>query len=92
MKKNALAEIKVLNIGELRDRMRVLQQEVAVLTMDKNMKKLKDLKSVGKKRKDLAQVQTVLRTKQLLDLIEAEGLEQTAKEGRSAQTEDTKSD
>ncbi len=77
MKKNGLLEIKGLSVGELREKALGLKKEIADLTMDKNMKKLKDLKSLDKKRKDLAQVLTIARTKELLALIESEEITKT---------------
>lgn len=66
MKKNDFVQIKRLDLKELIVKSKVLIKEITDLTMDKNMKKMKDLKSISKKRKDLAQVLTVLRQKQLL--------------------------
>lgn len=71
MKKGELTQIKGLSIKELLEKGKTLQGEIANLLMDKNMKKLKDIKSVGKKRKDLAQVLTVARQKQLLAELES---------------------
>lgn len=70
MKKNALGEIKNLEIGILLKRIKSARKELADLILDKNMKKLKDLKLVSKKRKDLAQMMTILRQKQLLKGLE----------------------
>lgn len=70
MKKNELVQIKNLDIKELKSKAKTLQGEIAELVMDKNMKKIKDLKQVSKKKKDLAQVLTVLRQKQLLAELE----------------------
>lgn len=70
MKKNELAIVKGLDLKELKDKIKTLKKEIAELTMDKNMKKLKDLKSISKKRKDLSQVLTVLNQKQSLAKLE----------------------
>ncbi len=70
MKKNDLTDIKALEIKTLRDRAKKVKSEIADLILDKNMSKLKDLKSISKKRKDLAQVLTVLRQKELLEELE----------------------
>ena len=67
MKRNELTQIKGLDVKELKDKAKILKGEIAKLTMEKNMKKLKDLKTVSKKRKDLAQILTVVRQKQLLE-------------------------
>ncbi|MBI2600242.1 50S ribosomal protein L29 [Candidatus Daviesbacteria bacterium] len=70
MKKNDLIQIKGSDTKELRLKLRTLKGEVADLVLDKNMKKLKDLKKIGKKKKDLAQILTVLRQKELLQELE----------------------
>lgn len=66
MKKNDLAETKILDDKALGKKASSLQQEISELVLDKNIGKLKDIKIIFKKRKDLAQVLTVLRQKQLL--------------------------
>lgn len=71
MKKNDLAQIKMLEIKELREKAKAIKIEIADLIIDKNMKKLKDLKMISKKRKDLAQVLTILRQKELLSQLES---------------------
>ncbi len=70
MKRQEFAAIKELDIKELRLKLKSFKKEIADLTMDKNMKKLKDLKSIDKKRKELAQVLTVLNQKQTLAKLE----------------------
>ena len=70
MKKNDLIQIKALDLKELGVKAKSLKADIASLVVDKNMKKLKDIKSISKKRKDLAQVLTVLRQKQLLEQLE----------------------
>lgn len=71
MKKNDFVQIKGLDIKELTEKIKTLKKDMADLVLDKNMKKLKDLKSVGKKKIDLAQILTVLRQKQLLVVLES---------------------
>lgn len=71
MKKSELNQLKGLSIKELVDKAKSLRKEIADLVIDKNMKKLKDTKLVFKKRKELAQVLTVLRQKQLLEELES---------------------
>ena len=70
MKKQEFTQIKGLDIKELSGKTKELKKEIANLTMDKNMKKLKDLKSIYKKRKELAQILTVIRQKELLAQLE----------------------
>lgn len=47
-----------------------MRGEIADLMVDKNMNKLKDLKSIDKKRKNLARVLTILNQKQVLAKLE----------------------
>ena len=70
MKKNDFIQIKTLNTGELKVKAEALKKEIADLVMDKNMKKLKDTNVISKKRKDLAQVLTVMQQKTLLETLE----------------------
>ena len=70
MKKNDLITVKALDIKELIVKAKSIRVEIADLTLDKNMKKLKDLKAVSKKRKDLAQTLTFLKQKQMLEQLE----------------------
>lgn len=72
MKRNELTQIKLLDLKELREKTKMIRQELANLLLDKNMKKLKDLKSISKKRKDIAQVLTVIQQKELLRRLETE--------------------
>lgn len=71
MKKQALMQIKGLDLKELMEKAKAIKAEIADTVMDKNMKKLKDVKVVGKKRRDLAQVLTILRQKEILQQLEA---------------------
>ncbi|MBI2040010.1 50S ribosomal protein L29 [Candidatus Microgenomates bacterium] len=75
MKKNELNLLKGLSIKELVKKANDLRKEISSLIIDKNMKKLKDTKSVFKKRKDLARVLTVIRQKQLLEELESKSQE-----------------
>lgn len=56
---------------DLTVKIKAIKKDLADLELDKNMKKLKDLKSLSKKRKDLAQILTVVRQKQLLEALES---------------------
>ena len=71
MKKNEFVQIKGLDLKELNIKIKVLREEIANLVLDKNMKKLKDLKMIFKKRKELAQILTVVRQKELLVQLES---------------------
>lgn len=70
MKKQELVVIKGLDIKELTEKAKALKKEIAGAVLDKNMNKVKDLKAVSKKRKDLAQVLTVLQQKTILAELE----------------------
>lgn len=71
MKKRELTQIKGLAVKELILKAKAIKGEIANLVIDKNMKKLKDTRSIFKKRKDLAQILTIIRQKQLLEELEA---------------------
>lgn len=70
MKKNELIQTKGLDIKELKSKAKFLKDEVASLVIDKNTNKLKDKKAIFKKRKDLAQIMTILRQKEILGELE----------------------
>ncbi len=70
MKKNEFVQIKGLDLKELKVKAKTLKDEIVNLTLDKNMKKLKDLKMVSKKKKELAQILTLMRQKELLAELE----------------------
>ena len=79
MKKNDFIQIKGLDIKDLKDKAKAQRSEIEKLTMDKNMKKLKDTKQVTKLKKDLARVLAVLRQKELLSQLESKVKESGAK-------------
>lgn len=60
MKRNELVQIKSLDIKELIEKVKSFRKDLADL----------DVKAISKKRKDLAQVLTVMRQKQLLAELE----------------------
>lgn len=87
MKKNELTQIKGLSLKELSDKVKTIRKEIEEKVLDKNMKKLKDLKTVSKKRKDLAQVLTIIRQKQLLAELESEAsIKSSEKKGSTGQS------
>lgn len=71
MKRTEFTQIKGLSVLELASKAKSIRKEIADLIIDNNMKKLKDTRLVFKKRKDLAQVLTVIRQKQLLEQLES---------------------
>ena len=83
MKRNDFNEIKGLDIKTLLERVKVWREELSELTLDKNMNKLKDLTVLKKRRKDIAQILTVIRQKELL--LELEGAEGKGKEEEKGQ-------
>lgn len=70
MKRQEFVIIKGLDTKELKEKVKSFKKEIADLNFDKNRKILKDLKSIDKKRKELAQVLTVLNQKKLLAKLE----------------------
>ena len=70
MKRQEFVQIKGLDLKELKIKVGTLREEIANLILDKNMKKLKDLKTISKKKKELAQILTVIRQKELLEELE----------------------
>lgn len=79
MKKGAFAAMYGLEPKELREKVKALKKEVADLVIDKNMRKLKDLKSISKRKKELAQVLTVVRQKELFSTMEKKGRTELSK-------------
>lgn len=71
MKKNDFVQIKELDLKELKLKVKTLTEEIISLTLDKNMKKLKDLKTISKKKKEVAQILTVIRQRELLAQLES---------------------
>lgn len=63
-------EIKVLDIAALLARAKALKIDINDLVLDKNMSKLKDLKVISKRKKELARVLTVLTQKEMIAKLE----------------------
>ncbi len=83
MKKNQLNETKQLDKVLLLELVKKTRIEISDLVLDKNMSKLKDLKSIDKKKKDLAQILTILRQKELIEELEDKSEKSEAKKGES---------
>lgn len=64
-------EIKVLDIEALVQKVKALKVDIGDLILDKNISKLKDLKSISKKKKELARVFTVLGQKMMIGKLES---------------------
>jgi ribosomal protein L29 len=70
MKKNEFNEVKNLDIKALTARVKTLRAEIADIVMDKHMNTLKNSKQIRHKRKDLAQLLTVVRQKEMIETLE----------------------
>lgn len=70
MKKKEFVSIKGLNVKELNEKVRVLKKEIAGFVMDKNMKKLKNVRTISKKRREVAQFLTLIKQKEMLVQLE----------------------
>lgn len=71
MKKQQLVAVKKLEIPALLERVKKIRDELSDLVLDKNMDKLKDVRMINKTSRDLAQVLTILRQKQLVSELES---------------------
>lgn len=65
MKKNQLKELQTKTAAELNSLLEKGEIELAKLKMDLRAGKLKDVRSLNKKRHDLARMRTILRNQQL---------------------------
>lgn len=91
MKIQEFKQLKELELKELWLKVKTLKIEIADLTLDKNMKKLKDLKAISKKKKEGAQILTVMKQKELLAQLESKVNEQgSVKETKMSETVGTK--
>src|SRR5689334_21210908 len=91
MKRNDFNEMKGLDIKSLAQRAKKIKQEIGEAILDKNMSKLKDLRTISKKRRDLAQTLTVLRQKVLLEELEGTKTQEEVKEPKTESKDEAKS-
>lgn len=70
MKRNDLNEVKKQDLKGLDSKLNDLRSELIDLTMQKTLGKLTNLGQVKSKRREIAQVLTVLRQKELLTKLE----------------------
>lgn len=70
MKRNELAEIKKLDIKTIIERVKKNKKEFLDLVISKNTGKLSNFKAVSAKKKEIAQMLTILKQKQLLEELE----------------------
>jgi ribosomal protein L29 len=83
-------EIKVLDITALMGRAKALKIELSDLVMDKNINRIKNLKSISGKRKDLARVLTTLNQKQMIESLEVSKVPEVPKVSKAEKTEKEK--
>lgn len=72
MKKNSLIEIKKMDINSLKGKAKTVYNELEDLLLNKSINKITNSKLVRSKKKDLAQVLTILRQKELIKQLEGE--------------------
>ncbi len=72
MKKTQLNDIKKTDSKELVQKVKELRVQLQSLVLDKSVGKMTNLKQIFFKRKDLAQVLTVLNQKQLLEKMKGD--------------------
>jgi large subunit ribosomal protein L29 len=65
MKKKEMNELKEKDLKALKDLAKKVDQEIFKLKMDKRTAKLKNVSSLGQKRRDLAKIKTIIREKEL---------------------------
>jgi ribosomal protein L29 len=66
-----IASIKNMDTKSIFATAKQMKVAIADLMLDKNMNKLKDLKSIDKKRKELARTLTIFNQKKVLEKLEA---------------------
>jgi len=65
MKKKEMNELKNKDLKALKELAKKVDQEIFKLKMDKRTAKLKNVSSLGQKRRDLAKIKTIIREKEL---------------------------
>lgn len=70
MKKNDLTKIKQMDIKALKEKIQEAKEELLKLALDKNMNKLENPKLIKNKRRDMAQMLTILQQKELIRALE----------------------
>ena len=63
MKKKDINKLRQLSVDELGQKTEELERELVKIKMDKALGKLKDVKKVAKKRKEIAIVKTIISEK-----------------------------
>lgn len=72
MKKKDLSELRNKDVGELKKKSEKLRLEIVKAKADLTASKEKNLKKVKNLRRDLAQILTLIREKQILEEVERE--------------------
>lgn len=67
MKKQQLNEIKNKSIKDLKTQVKNIKKEIANLTMDLKLGKLKNLRAISAKKRDIAQILTQVNQKLILE-------------------------
>ena len=70
MKRNDLMDIKKTDPKALKEKIKSLRSEIGDLVIDLNMGNVKNFKSLKSKRRDLAQILTILRQKEIIGNLE----------------------
>jgi ribosomal protein L29 len=83
-------EIKVLDITALIMRSKALKLEMSELILDKNINKIKNLKSLSAKRKDLARILTTLSQKQMIASLEPKEMVEEKKSDKVKESKEVK--
>ncbi len=82
MKRQDFTEIKQLEVKAILAKVLAAKTELTDLVVDKSQSKLKDVKILAKRKKDIAQMLTIIRQKQLLEELESV-VASTAKQSKS---------
>lgn len=69
MKKQQLNEIKNKSVKDLKAQVKNIKKEIANLTMDLKLGKLKNLRAISAKKRDIAQTLTLVNQKLVMEKI-----------------------
>lgn len=67
MKRKEIQKLHQLSLGELQVRLVEARKELVDLRMSTGREKTKDVKTIGKKRDELARIMTILKEKEFLE-------------------------
>lgn len=82
-------DIKVLDVAALLSKAKALKTEIRDSVLDKNIGKVKNLKSISRNKKDLARILTVVSQKQAIAALEprTESVEKSEVKSKTEKTE-----